>query len=313
MINRRLIRIKILQEIYAYDKRGDGNAVQAEKEFFRSIEKSYELYLFFIQLLIDVSHRLDLKIDQIKNRNIKADEEWQRLSRLQNNRILKKITENSTLLDHLKSHKINWSDDGILAKETLNAIINSELYADLQTKEDTFANDRKFLSSVCTDIILSIDKLYDFLEERSIFWNDEEDFILSMVVKSIKKCKSEDDGFSFFKSPFKDDEDLEYTKRFFRKALASLHKFDKDLDDHISNWEIDRVAEIDLIILRLAIIEAEEFPSIPTKVSINEFIEISKIYSTEKSGIFINGILDKLFKKYIAEKVIIKKGRGLIE
>jgi len=182
----------------------------------------------------------------------------------------------------------------------------------MEDPEPGYEKDKKLIIDIYTNDIANFESIYQYLEEESIYWNDEVDFVISMITKTIKNFKPTDVEFLPLMPLYKNDEDKEYVKVLFRKTLLRREEYRQLIKDYIENWDIERVALIDFLILEMAITEAVEFSSIPTRVTINEYIEIAKYYSTSKSGIFVNGLLDKIFKDLKQKEIIKKTGRGLI-
>ena len=193
-------------------------------------------------------------------------------------------------------------------------MIESDLYKDYVNSEaDDFQNDRRFCEDFFSTILVNSDLMLNELEEQSIYWNDDLDFTISMVIKTIKKFKSADDKNEYLMSLYKDIEDQEFTTKLFRKAISNNSENRKIIENYTKNWDVDRVAIMDILIMQLALTELMEFPSIPIKVTLNEYIELAKYYSTNKSSTFINGVLDRITKDFKEEGKIVKAGRGLLE
>lgn len=313
MINRRLIRIKTLQSVYSYRKSDSKVFSSHFKEFEHSIDKSYELYLLFIQLLPELQHYAHIRIDQIKNRIIKDDKEWQRLMPLANNKIIAQINANSEFQTLVRNEKISWAQQQPLIKQLLKTITDSELYQTYITEDNSYENDKKFVRKIFTSIILESEDVYQFLEEYSIYWNDEVDYIISIVEKTVKMFKEKVAGGGEILPKFRDEEIVHFSKTLFTKTIEMWNEYNVYIDKKLKNWEQERVAEIDVILLQIAITEAVVFAEIPLKATLNEYIELAKWYSTEKSNMFVNGLLHTIFKELQDNKKIVKKGRGLIE
>ncbi|HRS19137.1 MAG TPA: transcription antitermination factor NusB [Bacteroidales bacterium] len=313
MINRRLIRIKTLQTVYSYRKSDTKIFAEHYKEFNHSIEKSYELYLLFLQLLPELQHYAHIRIDQIKNRIIKDDNEWQRLLPFANNLVIQQIQSNSQFQSLVKKHTISWSHQQPLIKQLFKTIVQSSLYDTYIQSLSTYENDKKFVRKVLSSIILESEDIYQFLEEYSIYWNDEIEYIISIVEKTIKQFKETVAGGGEILPKYKDEEIEHFSKTLFTKTIEKWNEYNVYIDKKLENWEQERVAEIDVILLQIAITEAVEFCEIPLKATLNEYIELAKWYSTEKSNMFVNGLLHTIFKELRQQKIIVKKGRGLLE
>jgi len=313
MINRRLIRIKTLQSVYSFRKSDSREFSTHFKEFEHSIQKSYELYLLCIQLLPELQHYAHIRIDQIKNRIIKDEKEWQRLMPFANNRIILQISENKEFQSIVRNEKISWAHQQPLIKQLFKSIIESSLYESYSADEQSYENDKRFVRKVCTSIIAETEDVYHFLEEHSIYWNDEVDYIISIVEKTIKLFKETVTGGGEILPKYRDEEISYFSKTLFTKTIEHWSDYNVIIDKKLKNWEQERVAEIDVILLQMAITEAVEFSEIPLKATLNEYIELAKWYSTEKSNMFVNGLLLTIFKEMQEDKTIIKKGRGLLD
>ena len=312
MISRRLLRIKVLQSVYSYRKSEDVNFTNHYKEFEFSIKKSYELYLSLLQLLLELKHYSNLRIDQIKNRVIKDEKEWQRLVRFSENRIFTQLEQNSQFTSKIKNEKISWANQKVLIKELFSEIIESEMYDAYILNENTYDVDNKFIRKVLHSIILESEHFDTYLEDHSIFWNDEVDYVISMVEKTIKQFNETEVGGGEIFPIMKDAEIQNFAKILFTETINKWTEYNVYVDSKLHNWDQERVAEIDVILLQMAITEAILFTEIPIRATLNEYIELAKWYSTDKSTIFVNGILHSIFESLQHQKVIVKKGRGLI-
>lgn len=312
MINRRLLRVKALQELYAYSKSGEKNLALSEKELFHSINKSHELYFMLLLLIVDIRNHADKKIDLIQNRQIK-DDQWKVLERLANNRAIHQLEDNIGFKNYISENKISWNDAEKLILYYYDQIVNSEFYQKQNESENTYSQDKKLIEYFYGEILGDSDYFFEYLEEKSVYWNDDIDYIAGMVLKTFRRFKDDMVNTTPLFETFRDEDDKDFIKQLFRRTTVNFKSYDEVIKNNLLNWELDRVAEIDILIIKLAINEAVEFPSIPIKVTMNEYIDIAKFYSTKKSSTFINGILDRIFKQLKEEKVIKKSGRGLIE
>jgi len=308
MINRRLLRIKALQELYAFSKSGDKDLVVAEKELFHSIDKSYELYLIFLSLVVEIRHYAFRKASLVQNRRIKDqkfDEEYARLSRLASNRAIKVLEESQSYIDAGCCYKVDWVAAENIVVNYFNAIINSDYFENYMSGPDSLAADKRLVEHFYCEILGDYDYLFEYLEDNSIFWNDDVDYVASIAAKTFWFIKDENvQPSSLVFELFRDKELEEFVTTLFRKSCVNFSKYDTLIKENLVGWEFDRVAEMDLLIVKLAITEAIEFKKIPLKVTLNEYIDIAKYYSTDKSGVFVNGILDRIFKRLDADGLI---------
>jgi len=312
MISRRLIRIKVLQVLYAYSKKNEGYSSQvAEKELFHSIDKFYDLYHLLLLLIIEMAELEEKRIELRRNKKIQTSEDLFPSTKFIDNKLIKDIKSTESLFEYKKSRKLNWKIHEDVLKRIYNDLISSDLYQNYIDEDDSFASDKKFLDQFFSEFLAENENFSDFLEEENIYWNDDAGFAIIMVIKTLDSFKQ--NGHNYKLLPlFKNEDDKEYTKKLIRKSIVGHNEYLKIIEKHTQNWDTERIAHVDLLILQLAITELLEFPSIPVKVTMNEFIEISKYYSTERSKIFINGVLDKIVKELDAENKLNKKGRGLI-
>ena len=313
MISRRLLRIKILQISYAYFKSEGQTINQAEKDLFFSIQKSYDLYHYLMLLIIDVVHYANTRIDIAKQKRIPTYEDLNPNTKFVDNRLVKFLEKNEGLTRYLNNQKLSWVNYPELIKNLYNEIKDSEIYANyMNSNVNGFNDDKKFISEIYSKIIIAYEPLYQNLEEQSIFWNDDVEFVISMIVKTFKSLKVSDSEDVSLMPLFKNEEDKDFTKKLFRKAVLNHKENESLISGFIKNWDVERVAFMDIMIMSLALTEITEFAEIPVKVSLDEYIEIAKFYSTEKSNVFINGVLDKIVEHLKSEGKIKKTGRGLI-
>jgi len=313
MISRRIIRTKVLQVLYAFYTSPERSINQTEKELFFSIQKTYDLYHFLFQLALEIADHANSIIELRKKKHFPTQEDLNPNTRFIGNQLLYQLRTNSALQKQLEQSKLSWSNEPELIKKLYTSLIESEFYNEYMTKpERNYQDDKKVIELLFAEIILQSDELFSILEEESIYWNDDIDFVISMIIKTIKKFKEYSNENTSLMPLFKDEEDNDFTKNLFRKSVVNHDDLKKIVEQHTVNWDVERIAFLDNLIMELAIAEFLYFPSIPTKVTLNEYIELSKYYSTQKSRNFINGILDKSLKALKAEERIVKAGRGLI-
>jgi len=313
MISRRQLRIKALQSLYAYYKTGREDMGRSEKELHFNIEKAYELYHFLLLLIIDVILYAESRIELARNKRIPTTEDLNPNNRFINNRLIDQLRNNEQLLRYVDQHKLNWANYPELIKEVYTKLTESEEYiAYMSAAESNYAEDKKIISHIFSHVVFPSEMLSSILEEQSIYWNDDLEFITSMIIKTIKKFKEEDDSGKQLMALYKNEEDLDYVVNLYRQTIIHREEYVEYIKQNTRNWDLERIAFMDILIMQMAIAELIGFPSIPTKVSLNEYLEISKFYSTSKSNVFINGVLDKVVYQLKEEKKIVKMGRGLI-
>jgi len=314
MISRRIIRTKVLQILYAHVSSPEKTMTQSESELHFSIRKTYDLYHLLFSILVEISDFANDRIETRKLKNLPTEDDLNPNLRFINNRLITRLKEDKSLNDYLVRNKLSWSNYPDLIRSIYGSMIETDLYKDyLQSATDDFKNDRQFCEDFFSTILVNSDIMLNELEEQSIYWNDDLDFTISMVIKTIKKFKSENDRNEYLMSLYKDEEDQEFTTKLFRKAIVNDSENRKIIENYTKNWDVDRVAVMDVLIMQLALTELMEFPSIPVKVTLNEYIELAKYYSTNRSSTFINGVLDRITKDFREEGKITKAGRGLLE
>ena len=313
MISRRQLRIKALQSLYAYYKTGREDMGRSEKELHFNIEKAYELYHYLLLLVIDVILYAESRIELARNKRIPTPEDLNPITRFIDNRLIDQLRNNEQLLRYVDQHKLNWANYPELIKEVYSKLVESEEYiAYMSVEEGSYAEDKKIISYIYTHVVFPSEMLSSIMEEQSIFWNDDLEFITSMIIKTIKKFKGEDDSGKPLMVLYKNEEDRDYVVNLYRQTIIHREEYLEYIKHNTRNWDLERIAFMDILIMQMAIAELIGFPSIPTKVSLNEYLEISKFYSTSKSSVFINGVLDKVVYQLKEEKKIVKMGRGLI-
>jgi N utilization substance protein B len=302
-----------MQSIYAMHQNGSDNLEKQEKFLTASTENILELYLIMLSALVEIRKKEVDFIEISKKKHLATTAERNPNLRFVNNQILLALEENNSLSIAVEKHKINnWiiNDNTILS--LLQDIKNSTLYAKYMAKTTTtFEEDRFFVADMFAEIIAPNEVLYSYLEDFKLTWVDDIPMVNTQIHKELKQFSKEEDGFRITRL-YKDIEDKDFALILFRKTVLNEEKLAKEFQDKTPNWDMERIAEVDTIILKMAICEFLNFPSIPVKVTINEYLELAKEYSTPKSSIFINGILDNLVKEYAGTDKIKKIGRGLL-
>jgi len=312
MLNRRHIRIKVMQSIYALLHSKSDDLVKEEKFLKHSIDKIYDLYILTLSLLVEIRDLADQHLEIGKKKFLATSEDINPNQKFVKNRLLLILKESAFLNNYLKDHKLkNWQNDGEYVRLIWDEIKVSDLYKSYVSSEVlTFNGDREFLTAIFRDIVAPNDKLFDYFESQNISWVDDIPFVNTSVLKMFSRL-SHSKGF-VGQSLYNDDDDKKFVGDLFKKVALNHSEFDNDIDNKTPNWDADRIADIDLILIKMALVELVYFPSIPVRVTINEYIEIAKDYSTSKSGFFINGVLDKLSKEYTKSGKSKKIGRGLL-
>lgn len=288
---------------------------EIERDLVKSVNKSSELYYHTFLLLTEIQRKAFLKIDAIKNRRFTSVEVPTLDSRFAENPVLIAIANNKKFQTFNSSNFISWSNEMEIVGYFYNALVASELYKTYMSKEVvTFDDHKDFVLKFFAELIAQDDIFFQTLEEKDIYWNDDFELVLELVYKTIKNTsESSNEDSNIFLPIFHMDEDMEFARKLLRKTLLEREEYLKIIDKFTHNWEIERISEIDKLIMCVAISELKHFPSIPVKVTLDEFIEISKSYSSPKSGSFINGVLDKIVTLLKESGEITKIGRGLVE
>lgn len=284
-----------------------------EKELFFSIQKTYDLYHYLLLLILDIADYANARIEIARQKKIPTREDLNPNTKFVDNLIIQQIRTNRQFNQYLNTTRLSWVNSPELIKKLHNRIRMAPFFKEyMEDPVRSYEQDKKLIMEVYTNEIVSAESLYQTLEEQSIFWNDEIEFVISMIAKTLKGFRENDGENAVLMPLFKNDDDKEFARDLFRKVIHYKEEFGKLVESYTENWDVERIAYMDLLILEMAITEAVAFPSIPTRVTINEYLEIAKFYSTEKSSVFINGLLDKIFKHLKDEKRIVKAGRGLI-
>ena len=280
MINRILIRIKVLQIVYSYYQNGNNDLKVAENELLFSLRKSYDLYHYFLLLIVDVTNLQRRILDARKNKYMPTEAELNPNTRLIDNRFAAQIAENEALRKYVAEQGLSWDNDEDFIKMVLDLILSSEQYGEyLNNENDSYETDKEFWRIVFKKLICGNEAIDDYLQDKSIYWNDDISIVETFTLKTIK---------------------------LFRQSLMKGSEFRERINKHMKNWETERIANMDLIIMQVALAEIMTFPTIPINVTLNEYIDTAKYYSTPKSGTFINGILDSVVNELKKEKLLLK-------
>lgn len=315
MLTRRHIRVKVMQCIYALIQAQDDSLEKQEKFLRMSIDNMYVLYLSVLGFLVAL-HQLATKHVAHSSKKYLAsdDDNFPDKNKFLNNGLLLRLVNNERLKEELKNQRLDhWQLNDEYVKIVYGEMVRSDAYkAYMMANGQEFIADREFVIALFKDFIAPNEKLYDYFEDEKLTWVDDLPIINTHLVKRFGKA-DKNIGRNFFTPRLlKDEQDLEFAKDLLAKTLLNDARWEKEIEGKTPNWDKDRIAEIDHILLKMAICELLHFPSIPEKVTLNEYLEIAKEYSTPKSSIFINGILDKLVKEYKENGRLQKMGRGLL-
>ena len=301
-----------MQVLYAQtaNSKEDDSASQLQN----SMEHMYKLYLLMTSLLIKLRERAIDHQKRSEKKYIKTQEDVSPNMRFVDNFLLQKLAKDTALKAELESHKIQyWEQDGEYVELIYQDLIKSDLYESfMSSSESSLENDVTFVVEIFREIIVSNNKLYDYFQDKNITWVDDFPVVNTFIVKLFKRITTKLKKEFFTPNLFKDKEDEAFGFKLMKATRDNFEVYNAEIISKTKNWDKDRIAKIDFVLLQMAICEFQEFPSIPTKVTINEYIELAKEYSTPKSNVFINGVLDKIVKDYRNQKTLNKKGRGLM-
>lgn len=309
MINRNLLRIKIIQVLYSYYKNNqqENDLDLAQEELLHSIDTTYELYHYFFQLIINIT---DLSRKKLARTNLTPEEKLLN-KKLSDNKFVAQLKENIALKNYLEEHEEEveeWaSDESNATIELYRQIINSDILKEYTEKEEpTYVDDKELWRSILRRTVAECELLGKELEDISIYWNDDADIVLSFVSKTIRQFNEQNGANQPLMPKFKDSEDEKFAITLFKKAIYNANDYKELIAKHIKNWDADRIAFLDTLIMQTALAEICNFPSIPVSVSMNEYLDLAKFYSTPRSSTFINGVLDAVVKELTEENKITK-------
>jgi N utilization substance protein B len=295
MISRRILRIKVLQTIYSYYQKGDANLIAAEKELAYSIAKSYDLYFYIMQLAIDVCDHANKQLQAAMRKHLSSETDKNPNMKFVNNSFIAQLRDNVDLQKHINATKLTWSVNPEVPKSVYEELIASEEYAEYMShSKPSYDADKWIVSFMIEKIVLDNNKFYDALSDQSIYWIDTAEFFIGMVLRTFARMKESSSPEYKLMPMYKSDDDRTFAIQLLHTAVGRREEYRKRISDNAQNWDLDRIAFLDIIILQTAIAEIEQFPEIPLRVTFNEYIELAKNYSTEKSPTFVNGILDKI-------------------
>ena len=307
MINRVLIRLKIVQIVYAYYQNGGKNLDTAEKELFFSLSKAYDMYNYLLLLMVEITKQAERKQSAAKSKLLPTAEELYPNTKFVDNRFIAQLEVNKQLLNFSESQKKTWENESEFVKGLCERIMDSDIYKEyMESETSSYEEDRELWRKIYKRIIFNNPDLDQVLEDQSLYWNDDKEIVDTFVLKTIKRFDEKNGASQELLPEFKDDEDQDFARRLFRRAILNADYYRHLISENTRNWELDRIAFMDVIIMQIALAEILSFPNIPVSVSLNEYVEIAKLYSTPKSGSFINGTLDGIVKTLKEENKLTK-------
>lgn len=307
MINRVLIRLKIVQIVYAYYQNGGKNLDTAEKELFFSLSKAYDLYNYLLLLMVEVTKQANKRLNAAKNKLVPTKEELFPNTKFVENRFIAQLEVNKQLLEFSNNQKKTWENEADFVKTLCDKILESDIYKEYMASEtSSYEEDRELWRKLYKNIIFNNIELDQVLEDQSLYWNDDKEIVDTFVLKTIKRFDEKNGAKQELLPEFKDEEDQDFARRLFRRTILNADYYRHLISENTKNWDLDRVAFMDVVIMQIALAEILSFPNIPVSVSLNEYVEIAKLYSTPKSGGFINGTLDGIVNSLKKENKLTK-------
>jgi len=307
MINRVLLRIKIVQILYSYYKSDSKSLPVAEKELFHSIEKTYDLYYHLLQLSIEITRFAADRIETKRNKLRPTPEDLNPNTRFIDNKFVDQLSTNIQFNEYLKAHKLSWVNDSEIIKVLFEEIIATDFYAEYMNAPATdYASDKDVWRKIFKKVVLQSEQVDESIQDQNIYWTDDIEMVISFIIKTIKRFDESKGDEQPLLPMFKDEEDSEFASKLIRSVLTKGPVLRGMIDENTKNWELDRIAFMDIVIMEVALSELLDFPTIPVNVTLNEYIEIAKNYSTDKSGTFINGVLDNIVGQLKKDNKLIK-------
>lgn len=308
MINRVLIRIRVIQILYSTYLNKSGDLTKAENELIFSFQKSYDLYYFLLSLLLELTDTYTRRVETRRAKLLPTEEDINPNTKLIENLFTKQLRDNEQFNKYMLDRPLSWDNHETFVKSLLDNILKSDIYQEYAEKKSSdYDTDREFWRKIFKTYIYSNEELDEILEDESLFWNDDIEIIESFVLKTIKKFDPVNGAQQELLPMFKDEEDREFAVKLLRETMFNVKTARDLINKYAKNWESERIAFMDMIIMQTAISELITFPSVPINVTMNEYINIAKSYSTHKSSSFINGILDAIVAELKSEKKLLKK------
>ena len=311
MLSRRLLRTKVIKALFAHIKSGADNMIASEKTLMASVDKAYDLYFQILSLPVELARYAEQRQELAKQKKLPTYEDLNPNTKFVENRVIRIIANSDAVNDRLAARKLGWTQQPDLIRTLYTQLVECEYYKDyMQRPERTLDDDRRFLEDFFKEL-QSCEALDDVLEEMSVLWSDDLPYIVMMILRTLSALRPSHTDLKV-PSKFKSEDDPEFVKTLFEKSLVNYDSYQNYIEKFTSNWDVERIVFMDNLIIGTAIAELTSFPSIPVKVTLDEWIEISKYYSTPGSSTFINGVLDKIVESLTAEGRIRNSGRGLI-
>lgn len=307
MINRNLIRIRIVQIVYSWYQNTNNDLRSAEKNLLLGLQKSYDLYYYLLSLMIELTKAYENRVESKRNKHLPSWEDLNPNTHLIENKFMLQLMNNKQLQKYFIERPMIWDSDTSFLRNLLDTILNSDTYKKYsEIASPSYEEDREFWRKSFKQFIYLNEELDEILEDECIYWNDDIEIVQSFVLKTIKRFSEEKGADQKLLPMFKDEEDKEFAIDLLHNTILNEEKYRTLIEKHTEKWDFDRIAFMDMIIMQVALSEISTFESIPTSVSLNEYIEIAKSYSTPKSSTFINGILDAIVQEMKEKNHIFK-------
>jgi N utilization substance protein B len=308
-----------MQSLYAYFQSDENRMDIAERNLIKSIDKLYELYIYQLSILFELVEFTKQRLEENKQKYVPTEEDLNPSTKFIDNRLIKQLASNNSFVLHYNELKINWSEEQDIFRSLYQKMKETTAYIEyMNSEKSSYAADKKIILQLFRRLIISDEKLENYFEDKNIYWADDYQTVAMMVLKTLDSFTEDKNEYYELPGLYKEEDrtnandDKNFIKELFRKTIINNAKYNEIIENHMNNWEIERIAVIDKILIKMAIVEFIDFPSIPIKVTLNEYIEISKGFSDDNSKIFINGILDKIITDLKTNKSISKLGRGLV-
>ena len=311
MLSRRLLRVKVAKNLYAHLKSDSTNLKASEKNLIASIDKAYDLYFQMMSLIVEVARYAESRQELAKQKKLPTYEDLNPNRRFVDNAVVNLLANGESVSDEIAKRKISWANHYDIVKDIYNRMIEADYYKTyMNASISTFTDDKKFVEAFYTSLEED-EALADVIDDMSLLWNDDLSFALYMVIRTVSGLKQSHDDIKILPQ-FKSEDDLEFARTLFIKSLVQYEDNQEIVDKYTQNWDVERIAFMDNLIISIAIAELTTFDSIPVKVTLDEWIDIAKYYSSPTSANFVNGVLDKVVSEFTADGRIKKFGRGLL-
>lgn len=306
MINREIIRLKVVQLTYAYYQNGNNNIDAAEKELFFSLSKAYDLYNYLLALMVAVTREARQRLEIAQNRAKREGTEMPS-AKMADNVFIAQLEVNKMLCEFMDTQKKTWDNEPEFIKSLYEQIVKSQIYIDYMSSGDnSYEEDREFWRKIYKTLIQENEDLDALLEEQSLYWNDDKEIVDTFVLKTIKRFEEKNKAKQELLPEYKDEEDREFARLLFRRTILNADTYQRYMSESSRNWDFSRLAYMDVVIMQIALAEMLSFPNIPISVTINEYVDIAKLYSTPRSGSYVNGMLDSIARHLIDTGKLLK-------